>query len=87
VLRQAAQAIPERLEVVLLAGRGFCDLDPMRLLTEDLPWHRRGRLKDTFLVYRKGRAAGTPLYPGTGQAVFWHHVLVGRERWRLQEAN
>ncbi len=54
VIRTAAEMIGPEREVVLLADRGFCDLDQFRLLGE-LEWHWRIRIKNTFLVYKRGK--------------------------------
>ena len=83
VLVQAAQAIPEHLEVVLLADRGFCDLALMRFLRDTLHWHWRIRIKNTFLVYKRGRGCRQVrrFTPPPGHAYYWHHVYLGQEQF------
>jgi len=83
VLQQAAQAIPDHLEVVLLADRGFCDLALMRFLRDTLHWHWRIRIKNTFLVYKPGRGwrQVRRFTPPPGHAVYWHHVYLGQEQF------
>ena len=83
VVQQAAQAIPDHLEVVLLADRGFCDLALMRFLRDTLHWHWRIRIKNTFLVYKPGRGwrQVRRFTPPPGHAVYWHHVYLGQERF------
>lgn len=54
IIRTAAEMIGREREVVLLADRGFCDLALFRLLDE-LGWHWRIRIKNTFLVYKPGK--------------------------------
>ena len=82
VIRTAAEMIGPEREVVLLADRGFCDIALFELL-QDLGWHWRIRIKNSFLVYKQGRGwrQVRRFTPAPGTAVFWHHVYVGHKRF------
>jgi hypothetical protein len=48
-----------------------------------LGWHWRIRIKGSFWIYRQGKRHGKvnriPLFPG--QALFWHHVAITKQRY------
>src|SRR4028118_1367837 len=48
VLRQAARVMPDGVEIILLADRGFADGKLMKYLKENLGWHFRIRIKRSF---------------------------------------
>lgn len=83
LLQRAAALLPERPgKVVLLADRGFADVDLMRLC-RDLGWGHRLRIKSNFLVYRRGHGSALveqllPKRPG--KAVFLHNVHLTGQR-------
>ena len=80
---EAAQAIPEGIEVVLLADRGFVDVNFMQFLGKGLHRHRRPRVKSDFRVRIPGhrwRKVG-PLRPERGKAVVYGGVLVTRRHF------
>lgn len=82
VIRTAAEMIGPEREVVFLADRGFCDIALFRLLKE-LGWHWNIRIKNTFLVYKRGKGwrQVRQFTPAPGTAIFWHNVYLGRERF------
>lgn len=81
VLRQAAQAIPPQLEVVVLADRGFADGKLMKYLKESLQWHFRIRIKRSFQFYLEGKwHKVSEVKLQAGQAYFTPMVKVGKTR-------
>lgn len=82
VLRTAAEMVGPGREVVLLADRGFCDMALFRLL-EELGWHWRIRIKNTFLVYKRGKGwrQVRRFTPAPGKVIFWHQVYVGHAQF------
>jgi hypothetical protein len=55
LLKRAAQLVPEGIEVVFLADRGFADTQLMQYLRDELRWHFRIRVKSSTWVYRPHR--------------------------------
>jgi Transposase DDE domain len=55
MVQQALRRLPKGKRVVLLADRGFIHCDLMRLLTAELGWHYRIRLKGNSWIYRAGK--------------------------------
>jgi hypothetical protein len=55
VLKQAQGILPERVEIVLLADRGFGDGKLMKYLRENLGWYFRIRIKSTFYFQGYGK--------------------------------
>ena len=83
VLIATAQALPKGIEVVLLADRGFVDIDLMQLLKEELHWHWRIRVKASFWVRIPGRGwrkVGR-LKPERGRGVLYTGVFITRRRF------
>lgn len=77
------EVLPQGIEVLFLADRGFADVELFKHLHR-LGWHYRIRVKSSFLVYR-GRQ-GTPIgfYPlSTSHALFLHHVQITKARYGL----
>ncbi len=78
VLYRAAELFAPGQRIVLLADRGFCDVE-LLLALKQLGWHYRIRAKQSLTVYRAGRHKGCPverMLPGRGQARFVQHVLL-----------
>lgn len=79
LLQRAATLLSQhRGKVVLLADRGFADVNLMRLCG-DLDWRYRLRIKSNFLVYRRGHGGVSieQLLPKhKGKAVFLHNVHI-----------
>jgi hypothetical protein len=83
LLDQAAQLFFSfQCRVIFLADRGFADTKLMRHL-QQLGWHFRIRIKDSFWIYRKGplprKAGGLRLRAGHPR--FWHEVAITEERF------
>lgn len=81
ILDEAAEVLPNRCRVILLADRGFFDQN-LLIRARDLGWSFRIRLKKSFWIYRvnKPRAKVGQLMPAKGQALFLHKVWI-TERW------
>jgi len=76
-LEQAVQALPEHLEVLFLADRGFADRALIAWLQAQ-GWHWRLRLKRGVKVYRPrhGWRPVSAFLPGYGHALCLHGVFV-----------
>lgn len=80
---QAAQGLfPFSCKVVLLADRGFADTELMDYL-EDLGWHWRLRIKESFWVYRTGRQDRkiSSIRLPQGNPLFWQQVQITQQRF------
>lgn len=80
VLFQAVWVLPTGCRVILLADRGFGDIELLQLV-RDLGWSFRIRLKSSIWVYRanKARIKIGRLMPAQGQARFIHHVWITQQ--------
>ena len=81
VLRQASRVLPQEVEVVFLADRGFADGKLMKYLRETLHWHFCIRIKRSFQFQLQGewrRVSSVSLQPG--QAYFTPAVVIGKTR-------
>src|SRR4028119_466460 len=81
VLGQAARVMPDGVEIILLADRGFADGKLMKYLKENLGWHFRIRIKRSFQFQLEGRwckVSSVQLQPG--QAYFTPAVSVGKTK-------
>jgi len=77
ILKEATNILPKGCQVVLLADRGFADIDLMKL-ARDLGWGFRIRLKKSMQVYRANKPSTKirRLIPAKGQALFLHKVWI-----------
>jgi len=82
VLKAAARLLPLGSRVIVLADRGFNDVQLMALIRE-LGWHFRIRAKRSLWVHRAGkrRCKIGRLIPPRGQVRFWHDVRITEERF------
>ncbi len=55
LLKRVAGLLPVGVKIVLLADRGFVDVDLMRYVRQELDWHYRIRVKGTFWFWQAGR--------------------------------
>ena len=53
MMSQAKVRIPESVKVVLLADRGFVHTNLMTMLTAQLGWHYRIRIKSNTWIWRR----------------------------------
>jgi hypothetical protein len=75
ILKEAAAILPIGCPVILLADRGFDDVDLFRA-ARDLGWGFRIRLKKSLTVYRASKPSLSVgrLMPAKGKALFLHKV-------------
>jgi hypothetical protein len=74
LLDAAAKLLPEGVQIVFLADRGFADTKLMGHVRE-LGWHFRIRIKSSFLVYQSGEFRSVDEFPlQPGEAVFLSNV-------------
>jgi hypothetical protein len=75
ILKEAAAILPTGCPVILLADRGFDDVDLFRA-ARDLGWGFRIRLKKSLTVYRASKPSLSVgrLMPAKGKALFLHKV-------------
>lgn len=74
LLDSLAALLPAHLVVVLLADRGFADME-LLAHCKRLRWHYRIRIKGNFTFYRRGRqTAVSQVALAPGQACFLDHV-------------
>ncbi len=81
LLYAVATVLPQGVEVLFLADRGFADTALLKQLRR-LKWHYRIRIKSSFYLYlgKHGRAISSyQLRPG--EALFFHAVALTRERY------
>jgi Transposase DDE domain len=81
VLRQASRVVPDGVEVVLLADRGFADGKLMKYLRETLQWHFRIRIKRSFQFQLDGQwhqVSSVKLQ--AGHAYFTPAIAIGKTR-------
>ena len=81
LLYAVATVLPQGVEVLFLADRGFADIALLKQLRR-LKWHYRIRIKSSFYLYlgKRGRAISSyQLRPG--EALFFHAVALTRERY------
>ena len=77
ILEEAAAILPKGCPVILLADRGFADIDLMKQ-ARDLGWSFRIRLKKSMRVYRAHKPSTKigRLIPAKGEAFFLHKVWI-----------
>lgn len=77
ILKEAADILPARCRVILLADRGFDDND-LFCAARDLDWGFRIRLKKSLRVYRASKPTLSVgrLLPPMRQALFLHKVWI-----------
>jgi Transposase DDE domain len=81
LLQQAVRRLPSDKRVVLLADRGFVHCDLMRLLTTQLGWHYRIRLKSNSWIWRSGKGwcQLKDFHFNRGEAWCWHQVRLHKK--------
>lgn len=76
MIAQAVRRLPTDKRVVLLADRGFIHSKLMGMLTAQLGWHYRIRLKSNSWIYRVGKGWGQlkDFHFNRGEALCLHNV-------------
>lgn len=82
ILEEASRLLPLHCEVVLLADRGFADVDLMQLAVR-LNWHFNIRAKGNLLVHRafKSSCKMSQLAPPKGEIRVIHTVQITQRRF------
>ncbi len=82
ILEEASRLLPLHCEAVLLADRGFADVDLMQLAIH-LGWHFTIRAKGNLLVHRafKPRCKMSQLVPPNGEIRLIHTVQITQRRF------
>ncbi len=81
VLYAVATVLPQGVEVLFLADRGFADLHLLKQLRR-LNWHYRIRIKSSFYLYlgKHGQAI-SHYHLRPGEALFLRYVYLTRQRY------
>lgn len=84
LLDYANKLLPLGCKIVLLADRGFADIDLMAHASR-LGWHWRIRFKGDFWLYRRGHQRLQPGYMGLkpGQALFWRNIRLTEKQYAM----
>jgi len=82
LLTEVSRLLPPSCQVVLLADRGFVDVDLMQLVVH-LGWHFTIRAKGNLVVYRafKPRCKVSALVPAQGEIRLLHTIQVTERRF------
>jgi len=82
LLAQVAECIPATSQVILLADRGFMDVQLMRIMRQ-LGWHFRIRIKSSVYIHRatQGKKKVKALMPAPGGARFFSHVWLTEQQY------
>lgn len=83
MLQQAVRRLPTDKQVVLLADRGFVHTQLMQLLTQQLGWSYRIRVKGNTWVWRgkSGWCQLKDVHCARGEAVCLHNVRLHKGEW------
>jgi hypothetical protein len=83
MLYQAADRLPKGVKVVVLADRGFVHTDCMRVMSSQLGWHYRIRLKRDTWIWRadKGWRQLKDFSLHRGEALCFHNVKLHKSQW------
>lgn len=81
LLQQAAKRLPTGKRIILLADRGFVHCDLMLMLTTQLGWHYRIRLKSNSWIWRSGKGwcQLKDFHFNRGEAWCWHNVRLHKK--------
>ena len=83
MLTDAARYLPVGVKVVLLADRGFVHTEFMSLVTQQLGWHYRIRLKSTAWIWRahQGWHQLKDFHFAPGEARCFQNVKLHKRQW------
>jgi hypothetical protein len=78
LLRRISRLMPSGIKVVLLADRGFVDIQLMNYARRQLTWHYRIRVKSNFWLWqpRKGWTQVSNFHLGWGEALLLQNLRV-----------
>ena len=76
MLKQAKVRLPESVKVILLADRGFVHTELMAMLTTQLGWHYRIRIKSSTWIWRGKWCQPKNFHFHLGEAICLHNVQI-----------
>lgn len=76
MLKQAQTRLPKSVKVVLLADRGFVHIELMKMLTVELGWHFRIRIKSNTWIWRGNWCQSKNFHLALGEAICLHNVRI-----------
>ncbi|MEM7591040.1 MAG: transposase [Cyanobacteria bacterium P01_A01_bin.83] len=76
MLKQAQSRLPESVKVILLADRGFIHTELMTMLTTQLGWHYRIRIKSNSWIWRGKWCQPKNFHFHLGEAICLHNVQI-----------
>ena len=81
MIRQAQARLPESVKVILLADRGFVHTELMTMLTTQLGWHYRIRIKANTWIWRGKWCQPKNFHLDLGEAICLHNVQVHKSEF------
>ncbi len=76
MIQQAQSRLPESVTVVLLAERGFVHTELMTILTTQLGWHYRIRIKSNTWIWKGNWCQPKSFHLNCGEAICLHNVQI-----------
>lgn len=76
MIKQAQVRLPESVKVILLADRGFIHTELMTMLTTQLGWHYRIRIKSNTWIWRGSWCQPQNFHFHLGEAICLHNVQI-----------
>ena len=76
MIKQAQGRLPQSVKVVLLADRGFVQTELMKMLTTQLGWHYRIRIKSNTWIWRGNWCQPKNFHLSLGEAICLHNVRI-----------
>ena len=81
MLKQAPPRLPKSVRVVLLADRGFVHTGLMTMLTTQLGWHYRIRIKSNTWIWRGNWCQPKDFHLHLGEAICLHNVQIHKSEF------
>lgn len=81
MIEQAQNRLPESVKVVLLADRGFIHTELMTMLTAELGWHYRIRIKTNTWIWRGNWCQAKNFHFHLGEAICLHNVQIHKSEF------
>lgn len=81
MLKQAQARLPKSVKIVLLADRGFVHTKLMTMLTAELGWHYRIRIKANTWIWRGNWCQPKHFHLHSGEAICLHNVRINKKEY------
>lgn len=81
MIEQAQTRLPESVKVILLADRGFVHTELMSMLTTQLGWHYRIRIKANTWIWRGNWCQPKNFHFHLGEAICLHNVQIHKSEF------